>query len=44
LFPSHDPIEREKDLIAKAERRVRRRIKKKDVALTDREKKAYKNK
>ena len=34
-----DPIKREKDLIAKAERRVRRRIKKKDVALTDREKK-----
>ena len=34
-----DPIKREKDLTAKAERRVNRRIKKKDVALTDREKK-----
>ena len=34
-----DPIKREKDLISKAERRVNRRIKKKDVALTDREKK-----
>ena len=34
-----DPIKREKDLVAKAERRVKRRIKKKDVALTDREKK-----
>ena len=33
-----DPIKREKDLVAKAERRVKRRIKKKDVALTDREK------
>ena len=34
-----DPMKREKDLTAKAERRVNRRIKKKDVALTDREKK-----
>jgi len=32
-----DPIKREKDLISKAERRVRRRIKEKDVALTPRE-------
>jgi hypothetical protein len=32
-----DPIKREKDLVAKAERRVRRRIKEKDVALTPRE-------
>ena len=34
-----DPVKKEKDLISKAERRVNRRIKKKDVALTDREKK-----
>ena len=32
-----DPIKREKDLISKAERRVTRRIKEKDVALTPRE-------
>jgi hypothetical protein len=32
-----DPIKREKDLVAKAERRVKRRIKEKDVALTPRE-------
>ena len=32
-----DPIKREKDLVSKAERRVRRRIKEKDVALTPRE-------
>ena len=32
-----DPIKREKDLVARAERRVKRRIKEKDVALTSRE-------
>jgi len=34
-----DPIKKEKDLVAKAERRTKRRLEKKDVALTDREKK-----
>jgi hypothetical protein len=34
-----DPIKREKDLVSRAENRVRRRIKEKDVALTDRERK-----
>ena len=34
-----DPIKREKDLVAKAERRSRRRLKKQDVALAPREKK-----
>ena len=34
-----DPIKREKDLVSRAERRVNRRIKEKDVALTDRERK-----
>ena len=32
-----DPVKREKDLVARAERRVKRRIKEKDVALTPRE-------
>jgi len=32
-----DPVKREQDLIAKAERRIKRRINKKDVALTPRE-------
>ena len=39
LKRAEDPIKKEKDLVAKAERRTKRRLEKKDVALTDREKK-----